>query len=110
MLSAASRAWAPSCRSRSIRRSSAAWVSTVSARDSASSRTRIASLALSVGPSSERAMYAFALSSRSPAAYQIMNAISATGIIRKLVQKFTVNSPPNGSVKTPSGVTPTSSG
>ena len=36
--SATSRAWAPSCRSRSIRRSSAAWASTASARVSVSSR------------------------------------------------------------------------
>ena len=43
MPSATSRACAPSCRSRSIRRSSAAWVSTVSARDSVSCSTRSAS-------------------------------------------------------------------
>ena len=52
MPSDTSLAWAPSCRSRSIRRSSPAWVSTVSAREVASCRTRARSRACSVGPSS----------------------------------------------------------
>lgn len=45
------RAWAPSCRSRSIRRSSAAWESTASVRAASRRLTRWASLAFSVGPS-----------------------------------------------------------
>src|SRR6266496_1026535 len=58
MPSATRRAWAPSCRSRSIRRISAACVSTVSARDSASCRTRLASRVFSLGERRARAMRA----------------------------------------------------
>ena len=72
MPSETSRAWAPSCRSRSIRRSSAAEASTTWERDSLR-RPTWAAISFLVGASRNAATWAWAFSSRGPPATPARN-------------------------------------